>query len=1228
MIKRAEKWAFACVVLAAAPVQALCPPGFTCDCKVTTPWVPAGSAWGTVHNPSFESGFTSGVGNNWTGTYGHFVSAPTFSDSTVRATNGTHSQRIDIPECAQYYTSQRAGIYQQIYVIPGQNYTVSADVYMQIDQGESYSGENMVANVGLDPYGDTNIHEGSVKWSAAQGDKNAWRTLTVSTTAVFEVMTVYVNAMRKWPGFGNGRIWIDNVVISGPIPTSPPSPPEEEPPDPDADVPETTGGELVNNGSFEGSWSNGLASGWSPWSTAGTGYWKQSTRIGKVGAGKYDYGEADTVVNMNPKTALTMQMGDADYWGSRPNMIDTVIVGRLYIDHLMGTYLTNPTYYGRVHADNCWIEQQYHPRIDCWQGSNEPGWGDAEWANVLAFEKAFAERCHELGMKAVTLNISVGSPGNIWKMLEARDSLAVSDYVGYHSYGGPNDQLMINNATYDPPCDYALRWRKYVHMYRDRGWRMPPVIYTEGTTYHGWHGVFQASQIRDDLIAFGAYMNEDRWCTGLTLFVAGGTGVWENWNIRGAGDIATACGTWNANNPSEATAGLYSQQFGAGQVHPTTLSEMQNPNAAFTGGIRQQITGLSAGNMYLLDLDFRYEFRGFQPQVSFHTGIDLTGQTSNPNAASINWSSDIIAEENAVHEVWERTWRTFTATGSTASIWIMAHQAVSNPAYRISVDRVSVKQVAAPPTAPAISLSPTTLSPSCTQGSNASNQTFTVTNSGIGTLSYTISDNQAWLSCTPTSGTSAGEADTITVSYSTSGLSAGTYNATITVSDPNASNNPQTIAVTLTVNPPATTVSEDFETMPSWSSSFDGSWGSAATWSIVAGGQSGNALQASRGSQGSSVKAKVYGVTANTNYIVSVYVKCPSFGGTYWCETACKLGSNTAEDFDNNSGTWTMIKKFANDGTNGNGNTWTQYNVALNTGSNTQITLGHKLGSYGGAGPTVQWDTMRIVPEGAAPSISRSPATLSPSCTEGSNASNQTFTVANNGLGVLNYSISDNVSWLSCSPTSGTSTGEQDTITVTYLTSGLSAGTYYGTITVSDPNASNSPQTIAVTLTVNPSKITVAEDFNSVPSWSSSYDAPWGGAASWSSVTGGQSGDCLQATRSNTGSSSKVKVYNISPNASYTLSIYMRCPSSTSSYWRECFYKLGSNTAQNFDSDPGSWTEIKKFSNTGTNGNGDTWVQYTKTFNSGSNTQISVGFKTGNSSGTAPTMKWDTLRIQ
>ncbi|NIM50724.1 MAG: hypothetical protein GTO22_15980, partial [Gemmatimonadales bacterium] len=93
-------------------------------------------------------------------------------------------------------------------------------------------------------------------------------------------------------------------------------------------------------------------------------------------------------------------------------------------------------------------------------------------------------------------------------------------------------------------------------------------------------------------------------------------------------------------------------------------------------------------------------------------------------------------------------------------------------------------------------------------------------------------------------------------------------------------------------------------------------------------------------------------------YTISIYMRCPSFGGTYWAECAYRLGSHTAQDFDENSGAWTMIKKFSNDGDNGNGNQWVQYSKNFNSGSNTQISVGYKLGSWGGGGPTVGWDTL------------------------------------------------------------------------------------------------------------------------------------------------------------------------------------------------------------------------------------------------------------------------------
>jgi hypothetical protein len=110
----------------------------------------------------------------------------------------------------------------------------------------------------------------------------------------------------------------------------------------------------------------------------------------------------------------------------------------------------------------------------------------------------------------------------------------------------------------------------------------------------------------------------------------------------------------------------------------------------------------------------------------------------------------------------------------------------------------------APSSAPAISRSPASLSTSCTRGSNASKQSFQVSNSGSGTLSYSITDDASWLSCSRASGTSTGESDTITVSYNTSGLTVGTYSATITITAAGgASNSPQTIPVSLTVSQPS-----------------------------------------------------------------------------------------------------------------------------------------------------------------------------------------------------------------------------------------------------------------------------------------------------------------------------------------------------------------------------------------------------------------------------------------
>ena len=102
------------------------------------------------------------------------------------------------------------------------------------------------------------------------------------------------------------------------------------------------------------------------------------------------------------------------------------------------------------------------------------------------------------------------------------------------------------------------------------------------------------------------------------------------------------------------------------------------------------------------------------------------------------------------------------------------------------------------PPEPTIAFEPTSFSFTATEGgANPPSQTLDIWNSGSGTLSWSVKTNVDWLDLEPTSGTSTA----VTVSVDITGLAADTYNATITISAPGATNTPQTVPMSLTVNP-------------------------------------------------------------------------------------------------------------------------------------------------------------------------------------------------------------------------------------------------------------------------------------------------------------------------------------------------------------------------------------------------------------------------------------------
>jgi photosystem II stability/assembly factor-like uncharacterized protein len=79
-------------------------------------------------------------------------------------------------------------------------------------------------------------------------------------------------------------------------------------------------------------------------------------------------------------------------------------------------------------------------------------------------------------------------------------------------------------------------------------------------------------------------------------------------------------------------------------------------------------------------------------------------------------------------------------------------------------------------------------------GSSAGNTSFSVSNAGTGTMSWTASSNQTW--ATITSGSSGSNTGTISVSYAANSSTTAARTATITVTAPGATGSPKAVTVT------------------------------------------------------------------------------------------------------------------------------------------------------------------------------------------------------------------------------------------------------------------------------------------------------------------------------------------------------------------------------------------------------------------------------------------------
>jgi uncharacterized protein (TIGR03437 family) len=212
---------------------------------------------------------------------------------------------------------------------------------------------------------------------------------------------------------------------------------------------------------------------------------------------------------------------------------------------------------------------------------------------------------------------------------------------------------------------------------------------------------------------------------------------------------------------------------GALSSSPTSLSFSQAPNGAAPATQSLSITG-PAGSTFTanVNLQFGQNWLTVSP-TSFSAPTTLIVSANGSNLAVGTYSGTIVI------------------SGSGGSLSIPVSLAVGSSS-----------------TLPSVTVSPASLAPVSFQtgGPNPAAQTIQLSLSNGSATTFNASASAttggAWLSVSPTSGTTPAN---IVVSVNPTGLAAGTYTGSVSISVPGASNSPLNLPITLTVTAAATT---------------------------------------------------------------------------------------------------------------------------------------------------------------------------------------------------------------------------------------------------------------------------------------------------------------------------------------------------------------------------------------------------------------------------------------
>jgi len=305
-----------------------------------------------------------------------------------------------------------------------------------------------------------------------------------------------------------------------------------------------------------------------------------------------------------------------------------------------------------------------------------------------------------------------------------------------------------------------------------------------------YEGSYYSTQV---ILVGGDYLNWTRVVNGTVMI--GTPQLTVNVTPAGKGTVkangTTLIGYPNTTNRSwDALVSLEAVNSTPGWGFVNWTGDVANPNAISTTVTMANFTQNVTANF----AEQPAEISPVPTSLTFsgNVGGNMTNQTlqiCNGGGYTLNWTANITGVNATLFSMSPKSGTNLTADECNLTEVAVNTTDLTEGTYHanITINSTDVAEnVTVPVTlnlgVPAISASPTSLTFTTNEGENPADKTLEVCNSGTGTLDWSLADNAAWLSETPTSGSLVeNDCDDVTVSVAASGMAAGDYSATITI---------------------------------------------------------------------------------------------------------------------------------------------------------------------------------------------------------------------------------------------------------------------------------------------------------------------------------------------------------------------------------------------------------------------------------------------------------------